>query len=86
VFSGALLMGFSRVFVGAHHPHDVLAGFVLGGLTAWLVIRMLTGPLTGFIRTLTVNAGEATTRLMARDESKGLRSHPAAEQAPRGQA
>ncbi|MDT7725220.1 MAG: hypothetical protein QOI21_1796 [Actinomycetota bacterium] len=28
----ALLMAASRVYVGAHYPHDVLAGFVVGGL------------------------------------------------------
>ena len=28
--AAALLMGFARVYVGAHYPQDVLAGFVLG--------------------------------------------------------
>lgn len=32
----ALLEGFSRVFVGVHYPHDVLAGFLLGGIVAAL--------------------------------------------------
>jgi len=32
----AVLMGISRVYVGAHYPHDVLAGFVVGAGVALL--------------------------------------------------
>lgn len=41
----ALAEGASRVFVGVHYPHDVLAGFLLGaavGLAALLVARPAT--------------------------------------------
>jgi undecaprenyl-diphosphatase len=31
----ALLMAMSRVWIGVHYPHDVLAGFVLGLLVGW---------------------------------------------------
>ena len=40
-----LCLGFwiatSRMFVGAHYPSDVLAGGLLGGVTAWLIARIL---------------------------------------------
>ncbi|WP_020664850.1 phosphatase PAP2 family protein [Amycolatopsis benzoatilytica] len=32
----AVLIGISRVYVGAHYPHDVLAGFVVGAAVASL--------------------------------------------------
>lgn len=37
----AILMAFTRVYVGAHYPGDVLAGLALGGLVAvagWFVV------------------------------------------------
>ncbi|MFC3452073.1 phosphatase PAP2 family protein [Amycolatopsis speibonae] len=75
VLPGALLMGFSRVFVGAHYPHDVLTGLVLGAVTAWLVFRYLSGPATKLARRLTAHAGDAPTQPMPtvspRGDSKG---------------
>jgi membrane-associated phospholipid phosphatase len=32
----AVVMAFTRVYVGAHYPGDVLAGLALGGVVAWL--------------------------------------------------
>ena len=43
----AMLMAFSRVFVGVHYPHDVAAGFVVGstvGLLLALLAVRLVGP------------------------------------------
>ena len=57
----ALVMGFARIWVGAHYPHDVLAGFVLGAAVAvpvllaarrWgppLVVRLESGFLRPFL-------------------------------------
>lgn len=46
----ALLAAASRVFVGVHYPHDVVAGLLLGTAGAGLVILCLTTPATAVVR------------------------------------
>lgn len=64
----AAVMGFSRVYVGAHYPHDVLAGLLVGVIIGYvtavtlrryatpLVKALSTGPLKPLL-TATVDSG-----------------------------
>jgi len=40
IFMWALLIGYSRVYLGVHFPGDVLGGAVLGILTGWFVVYL----------------------------------------------
>ncbi|MFI6919084.1 phosphatase PAP2 family protein [Nonomuraea spiralis] len=46
----AAVMGFSRVFVGVHYPHDVAGGFLLGLVLAPLFALLLVGAVTPAVR------------------------------------
>ncbi|MFC5747562.1 phosphatase PAP2 family protein [Actinomadura rugatobispora] len=48
----AVLMAFSRVFVGVHYPHDVAAGFVVGVVVAPLVALVLVRAVAPLVRSL----------------------------------
>ncbi|WP_159944229.1 MULTISPECIES: phosphatase PAP2 family protein [unclassified Nocardiopsis] len=45
----AALEAFSRVLVGAHYPHDVTVGLLLGAAVAVLVSLAASGPMTGLV-------------------------------------
>lgn len=49
----AALMAFSRVYIGAHYPHDVLAGLALGALIGVGGYYLTRRPLTAVIHRLT---------------------------------
>lgn len=55
----AVLMAFSRVFVGVHYPHDVLAGLLLGGALAALAVPALTGPISTMTAAMRASGGRA---------------------------
>jgi len=48
-FVAALLMAATRVYVGAHYPHDVVAGLVLGAAVAGIGWLLLHRPLTWMV-------------------------------------
>lgn len=48
----AVLMAFSRVFVGVHYPHDVAVGLVLGAVVVFLAVKFATRPVTRITETM----------------------------------
>lgn len=57
----AVLEGVSRVWVGVHYPHDVLVGWMLGAVTAVLVMRVGARVLPGLLaRRSAAPAGRAS--------------------------
>ena len=51
----AVAMAFTRVYVGAHYPLDVLAGLVLGGTVAFTGARLLVPLLERTLQRLTAS-------------------------------
>ncbi len=48
--AAALLMAFTRVYVGAHWPLDVVAGLAVGATVSLLVVLLLRGPVERLVR------------------------------------
>jgi len=42
LYAVAALVGFTRIYVGAHYPRDVIAGIVLGSV--WGILATLVDP------------------------------------------
>ncbi|MGW5131025.1 phosphatase PAP2 family protein [Streptomyces sp. NPDC004135] len=70
----ALLMAFSRVFVGVHYPHDVLAGLVLGALVALVAVRLGTGPMTRLSGALRGSSAPVVRWVVGPGRTAGARS------------
>ncbi|MGH7743636.1 MAG: phosphatase PAP2 family protein [Candidatus Dormibacteria bacterium] len=45
----ALLLAFSRVYIAAHYPHDVLAGLLLGAVVSVVGFAIVRGVLTRLV-------------------------------------
>lgn len=44
----AMLIGYSRIYLGVHYPGDVLAGALFGVMAGWLVARLFASLITKF--------------------------------------
>ncbi|MFF0429767.1 phosphatase PAP2 family protein [Streptomyces sp. NPDC004520] len=80
----ALLMAFSRVFVGVHYPHDVTVGLLVGALVAFLVMRLAERPVRSLVETARSSRSSAVLWCAGRGPSAHASAYaPAHSERPR---
>ncbi|MDT0328241.1 phosphatase PAP2 family protein [Nocardiopsis lambiniae] len=79
----AVLEAFSRVLVGAHYPHDVTVGLLLGAAVATAVSLAMARPLTALVEKA---AEHEHLRPLVRSASAGAPHGPNASTGPRAHA